>query len=463
MPKRVLDIGEMRLHVSRPDEHGHYTALSYCWGGSRFTTTRENYGDFLREIPLQEMPKTLRDAITVTWQLGFRFLWIDALCIIQDDLLDVAKEIDGMRDIYKSATVVIAAEAAAAAKQGFLEQTLPDSAVRLPVSNPDFSVQGYIWLVDDDPREEVGVSTRAWVFQEIMLARRLLIYTKHGVIWSCLSEHGWDGTPGPQGQTWLWRKYRTAKHSLNIEDPMKPKSPDDTPSYFWRELWGSIVYAYNTLELTYAGDKLPAIAGIAKEFQERTGGRYVAGLWEKELVFQLGWCVSHQGKPKCAKQSTVVVPLRQNGDGVIPSWSWASTTGQISFRNPRNLQEDTVLRVVNCDVKPLQEENIFGKVKTARLEVDAFTFPLASVKCYRFHHIGGATMDRTEDNFFWDKEYSGSYIGLYLGLEPHGSGYRWQALLIEPVGDGTYRRVGLHSPGESDPPPKMERQRLVLV
>lgn len=103
----------MRLHESTPNERGHYTALSYCWGGSRlFQTTKALYYDFQREINLEEMPRTLLDAVTVTRNLGIRYLWIDALCIIQDDLLDLVSEIDKMTDIYKNATVVIAAEGA---------------------------------------------------------------------------------------------------------------------------------------------------------------------------------------------------------------------------------------------------------------------------------------------------------------------------------------------------------------
>lgn len=77
-----------------------------------FQTTKALYYDFQREINLEEMPRTLLDAVTVTRDLGIRYLWIDALCIIQDDLLDLVSEIDKMTDIYKNATVVIAAEGA---------------------------------------------------------------------------------------------------------------------------------------------------------------------------------------------------------------------------------------------------------------------------------------------------------------------------------------------------------------
>lgn len=254
------------------------------------------------------MPRTLQDSVTVTRDSGIRYLWIDALCIIQDDLLDLVSEIDKMTDIYKDATVVIAAEAAITAQDGFLEQKLPASVVRIPVNNRDFSVSRSIFLVIDDPKKQFGLSTRAWVFQEYMLSKRLLIYARYGQIWSCHSSRETDETPGLHSQTWLWKKYRSVKASFNGEIPPIPYRANATHS--WRFLWLGIVSTYNTLELTYAGDKLPAIAGVAKSFQRRIGERYIAGLWEKDLVFQLGWWRARKSEHRDVKQCIPVIPLR---------------------------------------------------------------------------------------------------------------------------------------------------------
>jgi hypothetical protein len=68
-------------------------------------TTMETYPVFLKEFSPNTIPKTLQDPVRVTWQLGFRYLWIDALCIIQDHKVAVVSEIDTMMDIYKNATV----------------------------------------------------------------------------------------------------------------------------------------------------------------------------------------------------------------------------------------------------------------------------------------------------------------------------------------------------------------------
>lgn len=186
----------MRLHESLPDERSHYTALSYCWGGPQaFTTTTQSYPDFVRGVSLETMPKTIQDAVQVTQQLDIRYLWVDALCIIQDDAMDVATEINTMTAVFKNVVVVISAEVASSVQEGFLKQELPVSAIKLPYNDPDLnsSVRGqYVWLVDEDPRKVTDISTRGWVFQEFMLARWLLIYTRHGPIWSCISEQGDD-------------------------------------------------------------------------------------------------------------------------------------------------------------------------------------------------------------------------------------------------------------------------------
>lgn len=465
LPRRALDINEMRLHVSLPHERAHYTALSYCWGGPQpFKTTTETYPAFLKEISLKAMPKTLRDAVKVTRQLGFRYLWIDALCIIQDDEIDVASEIDTMMAIYKNATVVIVAEASSSVQQGFLEQKLPDSAIKLPVNDEDSNVRGYIWLVDDDPRKEVALSTRAWVFQEFLLARRLLIYTRHGVIWSCRSDKENGDALGPHAQNWLWRKYRTARESLSTERSLTYQVSNATPSYYWRQLWNRIASAYAPLGLSLVQDKLPAMAGIAKEFQARIKENYLAGLWENDLVLQLAWWRDNEAQHTRVELSKINVPV-EPGKGKVPSWSWASVTGQVTFMDTRSYEQETALQVLSCRVEPLYKESSFGRVKTGYLEVDAFAFPIRPLDWNEYSGVH-AQMDH-DGSRFRGYDYTGNCQGLFLGVSPLGPGYGggWQALFIEPLDDGTYQRVGcLRGDGSNKPDLSgMRRQRLVIV
>ena len=89
LPSRVLDIGRacdtVRLKVMA-GQCAKYVALSHCWGGkSQVQTTRASFEDHKRGISLHKLSKTIRDAIWVARKLEIRYLWIDSLCIIQDD------------------------------------------------------------------------------------------------------------------------------------------------------------------------------------------------------------------------------------------------------------------------------------------------------------------------------------------------------------------------------------------
>lgn len=81
-----------------------YVALSYCWGSPTIlSTTKKNLSDHLRQIPWSLVPKTFRQAIDLTLGLGYDYIWIDSLCIIQHDAEDFAEQSSKMAEIYVSA------------------------------------------------------------------------------------------------------------------------------------------------------------------------------------------------------------------------------------------------------------------------------------------------------------------------------------------------------------------------
>lgn len=132
MPKRLIDL----LPDNNQDLHGEpraelvfagnvservpkYTALSYCWGGERnFKTTRATVEAFHEDIPTSELPRTFKEAFEVTRQLGIKYIWIDALCIVQDDKLEWSKEVAHMHDVYASSFLTIQASEARAPSEG---------------------------------------------------------------------------------------------------------------------------------------------------------------------------------------------------------------------------------------------------------------------------------------------------------------------------------------------------------
>jgi hypothetical protein len=99
LPTRIIDVGttgdhgSVRLHISEPNERADNVALSYCWGGPQVsTTTVDILSQNIEGLNCATLPQTLQDAIFFTRKLGIGFLWVDVLCIIQDNTEDKAKE-----------------------------------------------------------------------------------------------------------------------------------------------------------------------------------------------------------------------------------------------------------------------------------------------------------------------------------------------------------------------------------
>ena len=149
-PVRLIDtetrfpIRTVRLRWSEEGEIGPYVALSYCWGGMQsLITKRETAQDFTDGIPASMIPKTLLDAINITHELGLRYIWIDALCIIQNDPEDVAREVGKMAEIYQQACITISAACAGNVDDGFLAPR----SIQIP---PSVALPLVLWVGVDD-------------------------------------------------------------------------------------------------------------------------------------------------------------------------------------------------------------------------------------------------------------------------------------------------------------------------
>ncbi|KAK8059328.1 heterokaryon incompatibility protein [Apiospora saccharicola] len=206
LPTRILDVGSMsdsqwiRLRIPVEDQRGEYLALSYCWGGEQpFTTTTQTLETMKDGFPASELPPTLRDAVQVTRNLGIRFLWIDALCIVQNSPEDKGREIARMGQIYKNATATIMAAAAESASEGFLSSNpYKITSCEVSLTVPD-GTSGRVTICPIE-RLEFGwmpLSKRAWSFQEHFLSSRHLVYTDKELVWQCRSLKVATITKGP--------------------------------------------------------------------------------------------------------------------------------------------------------------------------------------------------------------------------------------------------------------------------
>ena len=222
MPTRVLDVqsldpdGNCRIHVTGEGEGGQYAALSHCWGDTEktpvFKTTTDKLDEFKQLLPFNRLPRSFQDAIRITRTLGLRYLWIDALCIVQDDAQDWANEAPKMAEVYSRAYVTLSLAAATNssegclnAREGKMEQSLRtgnDSNAGLFLRLSRYHAMSRILSADTQQAskgmfedfeeldrgrilETAPVFTRKWCFQERMLSRRTVHYSREEMVWEC--------------------------------------------------------------------------------------------------------------------------------------------------------------------------------------------------------------------------------------------------------------------------------------
>ncbi|KAH7303978.1 heterokaryon incompatibility protein-domain-containing protein [Stachybotrys elegans] len=333
-PARLLDLGDPGSESIRLVEglkSVRYTALSHRWGDTTWcTTTNANLPDRLLRIEMGDLARTFQDAVTVTRQLGIQYIWIDSLCILQDDLYDWAKESVKMGGIYRGAYVTIAASLASSDDEGFLtprreRKVYSASRVELDFGGKSFSD---IWIrtVHDlrqhsfhDIRE--SLSTRCWTMQERMLSSRLISYTS-AVTFDCATlsacECGHDLYPNPL--------YPPINRLLGVDNKMaflellRPESQSMRRMYI---VWADIVTVYSGRQLTYEKDRQIALSAVAKLLAKRYNEEYVAGLWKGNMISGLSW---HSDD-----NSPIIKPLGQ--DIPYPSWSWMSAHRLVMHNN----------------------------------------------------------------------------------------------------------------------------------
>lgn len=174
--------GSIRLVDSSSAVSSSYVALSYCWGGNiTMKCTTSNINDLRNGVNLTELPRTIREAINLTTKLALKYIWVDVLCIIQDDKSDWEREAKKMGTIYENAYLTVAAACSSSSEQGFM---LPQTEkmpfrVNLCDSNGNPVVIGMRKILRcgihgsrSDPWHH-----RGWTLQEGLLSTRLVSYT----------------------------------------------------------------------------------------------------------------------------------------------------------------------------------------------------------------------------------------------------------------------------------------------
>ena len=315
-------------------------------------------------INFQELPPTLRDAIIVTEQMGLEYLWVDALCIIQDDDEDRAREIESMGLVYESANFTIAASRAEAASEGFLHDLIPYGhaspqwVFRMKCRTGVTGEVGDITLVPKYRRGTIDhLSKRAWAYQEKMFSNRVFEYGAACVHWTCLEANECDRAGGK------------CKLTPPDKEVIVPRNLEGTHKALALKSWYKTINIITEKALTLPSDRLPAISGIAEQYGRLLKDDYLAGIWRSSLPRGLLW-IADSWKSKHDN----LIPLNPNA----PSWSWASINKATNSNLYTIGESRSVIEaeVVDVEIKHQTQGARYGPTESGRLTLRSFLTPM---------------------------------------------------------------------------------------
>jgi hypothetical protein len=395
MPHRLVDIGSAESEESprlvELDEgtEGRYTTLSYCWGpnGPRFLTTNAVLAAQTGEIDLEHLPKVFQDAITLTRSLGVRYIWIDGVCIPQDDSQNWNRDSARMSAVYANAYLTISATGARDSSDGLFFDRLPRQYLRVPHTSGD--VHGSLLMCTLPLEKEFirdryvemksePLSKRGWAFQERVLSRRTVHFASDQIYFECMTRFvSEDGLVHKE-------RYLTVSPNVHVDEETKPGLDEPGRKRKNLQRWYDLLCYYGSRELSDPSDKLAAISSIARAFSEILNDEYVAGLWRGSIIEDLCW-----------------QPLRcQPVDGYrAPSWSWAAVNGlTLAGFLAKSYEPAAVILDTHVD---LDGGDPFGKVKAAWIKMEAPLVPLSlSKKRGPLGHLFLRTEKGDEDGSF---------------------------------------------------------------
>ncbi|KAK5941658.1 hypothetical protein PMZ80_005607 [Knufia obscura] len=332
-------------------------------------------------MSMPDLPLSFVDAIEITRKLGFKYLWIDSLCIIQDNEVDWVSEVASMGAIFANAFCTIAAASSSSSSEGCRVQT------RLAKRTHFADIQLFNQRVrvfekyPEDWNVEYSINPlqrRAWVLQERLLSRRTVNFSQNMLLWECATAKASGELP------WFKMRNEDPREGVLLNDVTE--SHADPGTFAQRQKWFETVEAYSHMCITHESDRLPAVAGLVSKAQPR--GHCIAGMWTQDMPAAFLWYTKFP--MLCKWRGTPRRPIRERA----PSWSWASVEGEISYASQRfnGSAEDQPAPAVDymnasfvfqgvcapCHTQPTSPSNSVqigasvtatGSIQTGRLEV----------------------------------------------------------------------------------------------
>lgn len=398
-PKRLINVGNetqkpFMVEIPLGSSRLRWVSLSYCWGDQPALKLTPETMEMLRSgISLDRFDPTIRDAILITRALGITYIWIDALCIIQDDSSrDWDEQASKMVEIYGGSTMTLVASSSNSVKNGFLKerdlQYIPVlSSSNLAIGSASARPPARLFVSAEWNKNKDGLngpwSDRGWTMQEGLLPNRLLCYTEHQMTWKCCEEERFERGVTKHlhdevariltysddiafGSGWLWNlgtfmKFKRFPDYIpsNLDYPLL-----SDPETF--RLWYDLIQEYTQKRFTHINDRLVAISGLAKIFGNTIrSDEYVAGLWKADLIRGLMWHVN--GARLISRQSPDDVQAIHNA---FPSWSWASVGYELVENSHKESNAFRVLSVVeDVQIDLVDQRHPFGAVKSGSVTV----------------------------------------------------------------------------------------------
>ncbi|PYH30925.1 HET domain-containing protein [Aspergillus neoniger CBS 115656] len=478
LPTRVIDVGywvtrsKMRLVVNRGSHkwasRGKYVALSYCWGSEedaadQLKTTKASLCENMKEIKMESLPKTVSDAVLVCRAMRVRYLWVDALCIIQDSQDDWERESAKMAGIYENSYFTLFPF------QSTLNPSISGYYYIYHVmgyyrKNPDLSQNHDLAQFKQSPFDcdlkESQWNTRGWTLQEALCSPRLLLFGTrmvHSIVLRLRQSQG--GSVDIVSQPW--------GQNFHVDGCQ--------PLCLFPRGWRIMIERYSARHFSYSSDKLPAISSLARKFASQTKGEYLAGIWSDELAEDLLW--APQGL------RTLDSFLTPPEEYLAPSWSWASQCNPIEWPILYDLKPECRI----ASIRTTTGLDRYGKVQSGfiTLQTKVFVIP-SSTKMQRRRkaslgnnvefpyeltsadgeYLAHLRFDWTDltinDDKFLEAKQETTQLSMvlvsrndchpkYPGSHDFDGSWRFLGLLVLPTEtSGSYRRAGIFLCGPRD-------------
>ncbi|KAG4432129.1 hypothetical protein IFR05_012384 [Cadophora sp. M221] len=306
-PKDMCIIDLESMSIAPAPKNCRYCALSYVWGKvteTWLTLTRKNMGSLSLKNALagKPLPQTVRDAMKLCVELGERYLWVDSLCIVQDDPVFQKQQIDIMDTIYAAATFTIVAAAGNHANAGLPGiSTWSRSIQRQTITLQDIEVSNTIPVMKDTVEISVW-NSRGWTYQEHMFSRRCIFLTDAQGYFGCNQGVQYERPDRIAAEDWTVGLY---KHSRRLKT--------------FLDIYKANVTDYTLRSLTSQADILRAFQGVMNDMSKRYSQTFHFGLPRDNFIDALLWQPAHHTVKRAGPAFT------------FPSWSWASMNGAIKY------------------------------------------------------------------------------------------------------------------------------------